>query len=169
MAPQGPIVLEVITQGQRPVLDNLVQLYAHDFSEYAPLELGHDGRFDVSLGDAWWSSADHFPYFIRFEGALVGFALLCRGSRISQAKDVMDVAEFFVVRGARGKGIGLAVAHELFRRFPGTWEIRVREANKGARAFWASVVERWIGQTPATESFTAKEVGWALFRFEADR
>ncbi|HSE21540.1 MAG TPA: hypothetical protein VLB68_07760 [Pyrinomonadaceae bacterium] len=46
--PEQPSVqIEVIpaTSEQRPILANLFELYAHDFSEFYDLELGADGRF----------------------------------------------------------------------------------------------------------------------------
>ena len=52
----------------------------------------------------------------------------------------MDVAEFFVVRGARRRGVGQRAARALFELFPGTWEVRVLRANERALAFWRSAV-----------------------------
>ena len=94
-----PVVLEPCAQEQAPTLRNLFELYAYDFSEVVPLELNSDGRFDVGVGEHWWSSEDHFPFLIRHDHKLCGFALVRKGSRLTGASDVMDVAEFFVVRG----------------------------------------------------------------------
>ena len=89
-----------------------------------PLDLKYNGRFDVAIADEWWTSGAHFPFFIRYGDKLSGFALVRRGSRITGASDVMDIAEFFVVRGARGKRVGIQAAHALFETFLGRWEIR---------------------------------------------
>jgi hypothetical protein len=39
--------IEVIpaARNQQPILANLLELYAHDFSEFHGIELGEDGRF----------------------------------------------------------------------------------------------------------------------------
>ncbi len=163
VSPQS-ISLQPISRDEAPTLRNLFELYAHDFSETVPLELRPSGRFEVPVSDRWWDDADHFPFFIRDEERLCGFALARRGSRITIATDVMDVAEFFVIRGARGKGLGAAAAHALFAAFPGRWEVRVRQTNPLANRFWARVAQTWAGRPIASEAFTTDDVAWDVFR-----
>ena len=43
--PSVQIAVIPATSEQRPILANLLELYAHDFSEFYDLELGADGRF----------------------------------------------------------------------------------------------------------------------------
>lgn len=162
------ILLHPIARDDASTLRNLFELYAYDFSETVPLELHANGRFEVPVSDRWWDDAEHFPFFIRNNERLYGFALARQGSRITAATDVMDVAEFFVIRGARGKGIGTAAAHALFAAFPGRWEIRVRQTNTLAKRFWERVAHTWAGQPVTCESFTAENVPWDVFRL-ADR
>jgi len=160
------VALEPITRDQAPVLRNLFELYAHDFSEYVPIDLQPSGRFDVPVGDQWWAREDHFPFFIRASGKLGGFALARRGSRVSAATDVMDVAEFFVLRGERRHGVGSAAAVALFDMFPGAWEIRIRRANPAALKFWARVAASWLGQPVAAQPLSIEGVDWDLLRVE---
>jgi predicted acetyltransferase len=158
------VVLEPINRAQATVLQNLVELYAHDFSEFVPLEIKSNGLFDVSFGDVWWTRDDHFPFFIRWNGKLAGFALARRGSRITNATDVMGVAEFFVLRGARGKNVGVSAAHALFTKFPGPWEIRVRQENAPARVFWSRAIEMWTGSVITSSAVSLEGVSWDVFR-----
>jgi len=76
----------------------------------------------------------------------------------------MDVAEFFVIRGARGRGVGAAAAHALLTAFPGRWEIRVSQTNILAKRFWARAAHTWAGRPIASEPFSAEGVAWDLFR-----
>lgn len=161
------VALEPIARERALVLANLFQLYAHDFAEYVPLELLQDGRFDVTLADVWWTRADHFPFFVRCEGKLCGFALARRGSRVTGEHDVMDVAEFFVVRGARRRGVGARAARALFEAFPGWWEIRVRRANGAAVQFWSTVAQELTGRPPVPASVSIDGVEWAVLRLES--
>ena len=177
------VVLEPVVGEKSEVLANLIQLYAYDFSEYVHLELNERGQFDVPLEDIWWSRDDHHAFFFRVEGKLVGFALVSRGSRVNdatsgaqvtdatsgaQVTDVMDVAEFFVIRSARRKAIGTIAAHALFAKFPGRWEIRVREANAVALAFWTRTAASWSKRPiPSGRTFTAKGVTWTLLSVPA--
>jgi predicted acetyltransferase len=154
------VVLEPVAAEQALVLENLFELYAHDFSEQVPLELKPSGRFALPLDDCWYNSSNHFPFLIRGDGKLLGFALVRRGSRVTAASDVMDVAEFFVVRGARRRGVGRSAALTLLAAFPGRWEIRVRQSNAAALAFWQGVARGWLGRPAPCAPFSAGGVDW---------
>ncbi|HEY2513946.1 MAG TPA: GNAT family N-acetyltransferase [Polyangiaceae bacterium] len=165
---EAPVVsLDPIPQSEAPVLANLLQLYAHDFSEHVPVDLSPSGRFEIPFDQAWWTDPGRSPFFLRSGGKLCGFALVKRGSRLTGAPDVLDVAEFFVVRGMRKRGVGADAALALFRAFPGRWEVRVRRSNAGARAFWSRVVGRWAGRTVSSEPWTVGGVDWDVFRLES--
>jgi predicted acetyltransferase len=168
MSPRSVLLASVglapIGREQAAVLGNLFQLYAHDFSEHVPLDVNSNGRFHVAISDEWWTDADHHPFFISPDGRLSGFALVRRGSRVDGARDVMDVAEFFVLRGARGRNLGTRVAHVLFDAFPGPWEIRVRRANVLAWKFWSRASEAWAGGSVAQTPLLSKGVDWDVLR-----
>jgi predicted acetyltransferase len=163
------VTLAPIRPEQGSVLRNLFELYAHDFSEQVPLELEPSGRFEIQVGEVWWTRSDHFPFFIRASEQLLGFALVRRGSRVTDATEVMDVAEFFVLRGARGKHVGTTAAHELFSAFPGLWEIRVRESNRAALSFWSRAAARWLGLPVTPSVFSSDGVSWNVLRLDSRR
>ena len=54
---EPPAHLEVIsaTAEQQPVLANLLELYAHDFSEFHQVALNDDGRFGYADLPRYWS------------------------------------------------------------------------------------------------------------------
>ena len=152
---------------QEPILANLLELYAHDFSEFHDLELGPDGRFGYEHLPLYWSDSARHPFLVFVDGKLAGFVLVKLGSEVSGNVSVWDMAEFFVIRGYRRRGIGAHVAHEMWRRFPGTWEVRVMESNISAQHFWAQAIsgfaERVIG--PARVDHDGK--CWLVFSFES--
>src|SRR5579863_2608495 len=113
MSRSGQIEVIPATQEQLPIVANLLQLYAHDFSEFHDVELGPDGRFDYVALPLYWSDSDRYPILVRMDGNLAGFVLVKNEAR------VWDMVEFFVLRGYRRQGIGTAIAHAVFRRFPG--------------------------------------------------
>jgi predicted acetyltransferase len=159
------VTLERIHRESATVLDNLFQLYAHDFSEHVPIQLEASGRFGVTPGSEWWTLGDHFAYLIKRQGALAGFALARTGSRLIEAPDVMDVAEFFVVRGERRKGLGTSAAHALFAEFPRAWEVRVRQTNVPALRFWSLAAEMWVGGHVESTPYSTDGVAWNALRF----
>jgi predicted acetyltransferase len=163
------VTLEAIAREQAPVLANLFELYVHDFSEQVPVPLKSSGRFELSLDDAWWSRSDHFPFLLRCGGELAGFALARRGSRVTGDADVMDMAEFFVARGLRKRGVGMTAAHALFARFPARWEMRVRQSNDGAKRFWSRSVAAWLGREAELTPFTAQGVSWQVVSLDSTK
>jgi predicted acetyltransferase len=139
------ISLDPAAPGERPALAQLMQLYVYDWSELGPLDVGGDGRFADYPLDPYFRDAGRHPFLIRVDGKLAGFALVAAGSRLTGAAGVHDMAEFFVMRGYRRRGVGLAAASAAFDRFPGRWEIRQRDENMAAISFWRRVVARYTG------------------------
>jgi len=104
------------TTEHEPVLANLLELYAHDFSEFSDLKIGVDGRFGYKSLPLYWRNPNRFPFLVRANGDLAGLVLVQRGSQLSDAGEIWDVAEFFVLRGYRRQGIGLRVAHDSLKK-----------------------------------------------------
>ena len=90
-----------------------------------------------------------------------------RGSEVSGNGAVWDMTEFFVIRGYRRRGFGTQVAHELWRRFPGLWEVRVMQSNVLAQHFWAHAVSMFMGEAVHPVPFEKGRKHWNLFSFES--
>jgi predicted acetyltransferase len=133
------VTLEPVTSNNASTLNNLFELYTYDFTDQMPLRIQPNGRFELGPGEVWWTQANHFAYLIQLGDELAGFALVREGSRVTGASEGMDVSEFFVLRGLRGKGVGRSAADALFRTVPGAWEVRVRRTNSAALRFWTQV------------------------------
>ena len=126
---------------QRPLLERLLQLYLHDFSELAPRhtlygEVDPNGLFPYPPGlDPYWRDPDHEPLLIHAGGAIAGFALLRRWSALDRPLGCA-IAEFFVLHKHRRAGVGTQAAHAIFQRYPGRWEAAVASYNPVALSFW---------------------------------
>jgi predicted acetyltransferase len=163
--------IEVIpaAREQEPILANLLELYAHDFSEFHDLDLGKDGRFGYSQLSLYWRDPGRHPFLVRMDGELAGFVLVKTGSEISGSETVWDMAEFFVVRGNRRRGIGTEIAHEVWKRFPGWWEVRAMQSNRPARQFWEHAISVFVGKTIPSVLVEKSGEWWHLFSFESER
>lgn len=139
------VSLVPITAASRGTLENLMQLYVHDWSELLPLEVGADGRFAAPSLDEYFGAADHHAFIIEVDGQVAGFVLVVARSRLSGAAGTHDLAEFFIMRRHRRQGVGLAAAAAAFARFPGRWEVRQRDENPTATAFWRRAIDRFTG------------------------
>jgi predicted acetyltransferase len=144
MAMNG-VSLQPAAEEERVALENLVQLYCYDWSELKHLDVGAGGRFDALSVAAYWRDGWRHPLLLRVDDKLAGFALVSKRSRLTGATDVFDMAEFFVMRRYRRQGVGLAAAHAAFDRFEGPWEVRERDENVAALAFWRHAVGAYTG------------------------
>lgn len=165
----GPPRIEVIpaAPADEAILANLLELYIHDFSEFLNLDLGADGRFGYKQLPLYWEESGRHPFLIRMDGKLAGFVFVKRGSEVSDNASIWDMAEFFVVRGYRRRGIGTDVAHEVWRRFRGVWEIRVMDANTSAHHFWKRAIAAFVGKAIASVPVQQRGKSWRVFSFES--
>jgi predicted acetyltransferase len=148
------------------VLENLLSLYLHDFSEAFGSAPGAEGRFEYDRLPLYFEEPHRSAFLIRSDGLLAGFALVSLGSVMREAPDVRDLSEFFVVRGLRHRGIGGMAATAVFKRFPGAWEVRALDRNRGAAEFWAHVISRHTRGAFEMQPWE-QEPGhtWKVFRF----
>ena len=121
------------TLADKPVLQRLLELYAHDFSEMTDADVGADGTFGYPYLDLYWTEPERHPFLFRADGHWAGFALV-------RAGDPHDMAEFFVLRKYRRHGVGVVAARAVFARFPGTWQVREMTTNVGATTFWRRAI-----------------------------
>ncbi len=148
------------------VLGNLLELYIHDFSELVPVDVGDDGRYNYNGLSLYWSDDSRFPFLAKFDGKLVGFALVIQQSEPSGESESWDMAEFFVLRRYRGLGIGTELAKKVWLRCPGRWQIRVMERNVEARKFWESSITKFTGLPANSNKFVVGDQTW--YRFSLD-
>src|SRR5271170_41655 len=167
--PSADVQLELARREQSPILANLLELYAHDFSEFQPLEMGPDGRFGYKSLPLYWSESNRHPFLIRCDGKLAGLALVKRGSEISDNQEVWDMAEFFVLRGCRRQRIGTLAAHEVWMRFPGLWEVRVMQSNPSASLFWKQAISDFIREPIQPVRIEKDGRSWQLYSFKSER
>lgn len=120
------------TDADRPIVANLIQLYLHDMTEFMPFPVGPDGRFEYGFLDRFWQH----PYLFKVNGEIAGFALVIDECPLTQRSHCYFMAEFFVLKAYRGKGVGRAALTDILANHPGLWHIGVPVLNTAALAFW---------------------------------
>jgi predicted acetyltransferase len=164
------VTLDAATPCDDALLSNLLELYIHDLSAPFPdIEMGANGRFGYRKLPLYWSEPDRrFAFVIRCGGRLAGFALATRGSPVTEDPDVLDVAEFFVLRRYRRAGVGRQAAFLLWNRLPGKWTVRVFEGVPGAVVFWRSVIVEFTHGTVTEHTRPGDSTNaWRVFSFES--
>ena len=165
--PDGSVELTPATLGQKPIIANLLELYSHDFSEFTPIEIGPDGRFGYNDLELYWTDPQRFPFLLYVSGTPAGFVLVRRISAWPSEAPIWDMAEFFVLRGLRRRGIGTHAAHEVFARFPGQWQVRVMQSNQNACSFWNRAVRAFAGDAAHAHATTSSGKEWNVLVFNS--
>ena len=132
------IELHAAQRDELDTIENLMQFYTYDFSEWLPLKLGEYGFFDIlPMPDYWRHPATH-PFLIKVDAELAGFVTVDNQTHLPGAN--YNIGYLFVSRRFRGRGVGRFVVSTLLSRFPGQWQIFHLDANQPARLFWAAVM-----------------------------
>ena len=132
---------------EKDTLDNLLQLYLHDFSEFAPDETDSQGRFTYPYLDHSWRDPQRFPFIIDVESNIAGFALVRCENDPTSGEPVTNLSEFFILRVFRNQGIGNKAAVKLWDSFPGKWQVNVLYTNKLAYPFWKHAISRYTNNS----------------------
>ena len=132
--------LEQVDSSRRLILERLLQLELYDVG----MDPGPDGLID------WGESLDKFfetkpfvPLFFVVNNEIVGFALIKLERELGTPDGRGDfksnfIAEFYVSRRWRRKGIGTHAADLIFRRYPGQWTVSCHPDDVRV-AFWRHV------------------------------
>jgi predicted acetyltransferase len=126
---------------EKSVLRHLMHLYGYDFSEFDGDDVNEHGLFEYKRLDHYWTEPGRYPYLFRIDERWAGFALVQEYSSFpANTAPTREIAEFFVMRKYRRRGVGTRLARELFARFPGRWEVAEMPQNVAAQAFWRRVI-----------------------------
>jgi predicted acetyltransferase len=157
--------LELVRERERDLLLRLFELYLYDFSEMEHADVDQNGLFQppaLPFVASHWQEPDRHAFLLRVAGKPAGFALLCESSPMAESAGRRYLSGFFVLRAYRRRGYGAAMAHELFARFPGPWQVLEVRDNPRAQAFWRRVIgeatgnrfqERWLNEREIVQEF----------------
>jgi predicted acetyltransferase len=144
-------------------LENLMQFYLYELSEWLPLQLGRHGLFAIQPQAEYWRQPGTRPWLLRVDGELAGFAIV--DEQVHFAEVQYNLAYFFVARRFRGHGVGSQAVAQLLAQLPGHWQIFHIEANPPARAFWARVIPALSQDAYSRHPITADGYPCTLYKF----
>lgn len=132
-----------------PTIQNMARFYVYDMSEYMGFEpdweMPENGLYECIDFKKYWGTPDTYPFLIRYGDELAGFAIIDKKG--SESSIDYNIAQFFILRKFKGRGIGRYVAHQCFEQFPGIWEVMVMPENTGAYQFWRSTIQGYCGHS----------------------
>jgi predicted acetyltransferase len=134
------VELAQVGKSAKSVLRQLLELYNYDFSEYDGADVNAHGLYGYRYLDHYWTEETRHPFFILVDGQLAGLVLINEHCYIAQEPGSHSIAEFFVMRKYRKKGVGRTAACKAFDMFPGKWEVLQHGQNIPSIRFWETVI-----------------------------
>jgi predicted acetyltransferase len=153
---------------QAPIIAQLYELYTYEMTDLADFDINDNGYFGYDELPLYWKDPNRHPYLVLINKKLAGFVLIQKGSPVDIDPDIWDIAEFFIMRRFRKKGIGQFVAHQIWKKFTGRWQVRVWDNNKTAHAFWDAVIGNFAKRLviPTRREYQGHE-GLLIYKFDS--
>ncbi|MCY1450695.1 hypothetical protein D9M71_675210 [compost metagenome] len=100
-----------------------------------------DGRFYIHDEHLlrYWQEPDWSANLILVEGFIAGFMLIERSEL--PAFNALELADLFILRRYRRKGIASALASQVLMSGESDWLIRYYDQDETAHAFWRKVLD----------------------------
>jgi len=128
----------------KALLDNLLQLYLHDLSEFMHIEVGPNGKYEQNISTKFVSSFDKSAYIIHAEYHIIGFVLVEPQNEVTQVRDL------FVLNMWRGKGVGSAVVETLLSQGK-PLICKFHTKNELAKFFWDNITKNPLHKISSSE------------------
>jgi predicted acetyltransferase len=135
------------SRGDRQWIESVYRDYLNDL---APLGTGlfpalpEFGHREPDQLASWFADSSAQLLTILKEDQPVGFAMVRSGQMIAgRGSADFTMAEFFIARPWRRRGVGQEAVRLIFDRFAGRWHIMEYLRNPQAIAFWRRVVDAY--------------------------
>lgn len=128
----------------KALLDNLLQLYLHDLSEYIQIEVGPTGKYEQNISSKYVSSFDRSAYIVHAEYHIIGFVL------VEPKGDALKVRDLFVLNMWRGKGVGSAIVETLLGQGK-PLVCNFHSKNELAKFFWDNIAKNPLHKISSEE------------------
>lgn len=142
-SPMPETTVELIQTGpeEAELIRNLYQYYAYESSDWEQEDVEADGRFyihDEHLA-RYWSDPQWSANLLLVDGYIAGF-LLIEGSELPGI-DALELADLFILKRYRRKGIGRAIASQVLCSGAANWLVRFYDQDEVSQAFWRTVLD----------------------------
>lgn len=128
-----------VQKEEKEILRNLMEKYDYEFSQYDGRDVNALGLFGYDHFDCYWTEDGRHPFFVKADGKLAGFVMVCNYMEIFPDAQY-SMGEFFVLYKYRRLGVGSFAASTVFERFPGVWELKCHPKNRASVLFWDKII-----------------------------
>ena len=144
-------------------IESLLDDYLGELSNYRDVSIGATSSVNYPYLDAYWSEVGRHIFLIQYSEQVVGFAFIRDPS--STESVAHQVTEFYVRPDSRRLGIGRRAVLEIWKLFPGQWELQVHARNTAAVRFWESCIETEANGNPQPREVKASDGRRLQFNF----
>jgi predicted acetyltransferase len=130
-----------IDNSQKELFLNLYNLYLYDLSEFSGEDLLEEGKYDPTNTYLYLERSELHPFFIHYEGKVIGFVLVCSPPYVDEDVD-FTIQELFLVKKFRGQGLAAQAVDLVFAQFQGRFRVEQLANNQSAVSFWKKYYEQ---------------------------
>ncbi|MEK5033044.1 GNAT family N-acetyltransferase [Paenibacillus sp. FSL R7-0302] len=131
--------IQPITDTNKEQFENLFNYYLYELSAYSQEDVGTKGIYEMEDISPYYRDERLHPYFITFNGKIVGFILVTSPPYVAQEVDY-SVQELFVLPKYRGTDIAKDAVMQIFTLHPGKYEVGMFKSNVKAVKFWTKLI-----------------------------
>ncbi|NNA65998.1 MULTISPECIES: GNAT family N-acetyltransferase [Pseudomonas] len=135
--------VELIQTGpeQAELIRNLYQFYAYESSDWEQEDVELDGRFYIHEEHLarYWQDPQWSANLLLVDGYIAGFLLIERSELAGV--NALELADLFILKRYRRKGIGRALATQVLSSGEADWLVRFYDQDEVSQAFWRSVLD----------------------------
>ncbi|WP_314383514.1 GNAT family N-acetyltransferase [Pseudomonas brenneri] len=136
-------IVELIQTGpeQAELIRNLYQFYAYESSDWEQEDVEADGRFYIHEEhlSRYWQDPQWSANLLLVDGYIAGFLLIERSELAGI--NALELADLFILKRYRRKGIGRAMATQVLTSGEADWLVRFYDQDEASQAFWRSVLD----------------------------
>lgn len=137
-----------------PIL-KILELYQYELSNIWDQDIDEHGEYGYDL-DRFWNDKKCASFAVLIEGHYAGFALVDACVKVGASGCWMD--QFFILKKHQKRGVGRALAFDVFSQMAGKWEVGQMTKNVAAQAFWPRVINQY--SNGKYEETRLTEGGW---------
>ena len=132
------IKLRIAKKEERHLIENLLQMYLHNISEYFPIDFNSKTctyEYD-DIGKYFDESVNYAIIFMNDED-VIGFSL------VDFIDNTYVVQEMFILNNYKNKGFGEGCITKVFDDFNGDWIIKSLPLSPKSENFWNKTINKY--------------------------
>lgn len=155
--------LEVVEvkKEESQTLMNLMEKYLSEFAKWEKIDVKDDGLFGYEWLDSYFKEENRWPYFVKIDGKLAGFVLVCDYPEVPEESTDFTLSEFFIMPKYRNIGYGHQAFLKVMDKHHGKWQLKLHPKNEASVLFWNQVIDEYTsGRFRLVEAYPNKEVNY---------